>query len=159
MNISLKQPSLFAKVFTQANLGSAFLTCASRMVGASYRVYDAYDPKLRATAVSPEPEVVIKREAISLGLAWCFGLFTAMANTALSTRLGFKGKNSILVQFTTVAIANALAEGVSRLLAYRGLQPNASASTIPSFSMAPPAIMTPANPFPGATVSFSPPWK
>lgn len=157
MSISLKQPSLFAKVFTQANLGSAFLTCASRMVGASFRVYDAYDPRLRATAVSPEPGVVIRREAISLGLAWSFGLFTAMANSALSARLGFKGKNSILVQFTTVAVANALAEGVSRLLAYRGLQSNAPASAVPSFITAPPAIITPANPFQGTAVQSSSP--
>lgn len=141
MSISLNHSSLFAKVFTKANLGSAFITCASRMVGASYRVYDAYDPKLRGSAVSPEPALVIKREGISLGLAWVFGLFTAMANTALSTRLGFKDKNSKLVQFTTVVIANALAEGVSRILAYRGLQsPStqlANSSAYPSMATSP----------------------
>lgn len=90
------------------------------MVGASYRVYDAYDPKLREGAISPKPEVVIKREGISLGLAWMFGLCTATVNNSISRKLGLQDK-SLLVSFFTIAIANAMAEGVSRLISYQGL--------------------------------------
>lgn len=65
------------------------------MVGASYRVYDAYDPKLREGAISPKPEVVIKREGISLGLAWMFGLCTAAVNNSISRKLGLQDKIAI----------------------------------------------------------------
>ncbi len=120
MSILPSSPSLLAKVFNRTNIATAFVTSASRMVGASYRVYDAYDPKLREGAISPQPEVVIKREGISLALAWMFGLFTAAVNSNVSRKLGLKDK-SLLVSFFTIVIANALAEGVSRLISYQGV--------------------------------------
>lgn len=122
MSILPSSPSLLAKVFNRTNIATAFVTSASRMVGASYRVYDAYDPKLREGAISPQPEVVIKREGISLALAWMFGLFTAAVNSNVSRKLGLKDK-SLLVSFFTIVIANALAEGVSRLISYQGVGP------------------------------------
>jgi len=102
-----------------SSLEKAFLTTASRLVGATFRTNDAYNPKLRQKGITPAPNIVIEREAISIGIAWAFTLFTANMTTSVIKKLKMGETPGT---FITIAFGNIIAEGVSRLLAYRTLK-------------------------------------
>jgi hypothetical protein len=103
-------------LLNRLSVGSAFVSCAGRMVGASYRVWDAYNPKLRQQGITPVPELVVRRESISLGLSWVFGLFTSILAGEMERAFKIPAKVGM---FLNVVFANVLAEGISRLATYR----------------------------------------
>lgn len=105
-------------------IATAFVSIASRLVGSSFRVAETFNPEYRKLGITPSPEVAIKREGITLGLAWLFALMTSVLIMPAFTRLKFS-KDTIT--FMTAVIGTAIAETVSRKVAYRNLKPHAPA--------------------------------
>jgi hypothetical protein len=108
---------------------TAFIAIASRIVGSGFRVAETYNPALQKAGLVMKPEVVIKREAITMGLAWCFALLTNMVIAPIGKRMGV---NRNLITFLTSLIGTATAETVARSVAYRNLKHKhrACASTV-----------------------------
>jgi hypothetical protein len=101
---------------TKLAVQSACVAVASRMVGASFRVAETYSETLQKSKVLGNPEAVLKREAVTVALAWVFALFTNILITPIAKRhkMGLNG-----VQFFTSVIGALAAEIIGRTLVYR----------------------------------------
>lgn len=95
---------------------TAFIAIASRIVGSSYRVAETFNPELKKAGLVMKPDVVIKREAITIGLAWGFSLLTNIVISPMCKRLKV---NPNLVTFFTLIVGSVTAEALARLIAYR----------------------------------------
>lgn len=108
-------------ILSPVNLGTAFVAIASKMVGSTYRIQDAYNPRLQQTAVSPQPDIVVKRESISLAMTWVFALFISQFTHSLRSKFNI---GTLAAQLIAIVFSNTLSEGVSRYLSYRSLNKN-----------------------------------
>lgn len=97
-------------------LQSAFVAIASRLVGATFRVAETYNPVLQKTRMISDPQIVFKREAITIAMAWGFALFTNLLLTPLAKRNHWSIPTTL---FLTGILGTFIAESVARWCAYR----------------------------------------
>lgn len=95
---------------------TAFVSVASRMVGASFRVGEAYNPGLRKSGATLDPQVILNRELVGLALAWVFSFAASKFSSPLVRRFNLSAQ---WVTFAITLLGNALAETISRVIAYR----------------------------------------
>lgn len=95
---------------------TAFIATASRMVGATFRVGEAYRPDLQKNGATLNPSLILEREGIGLGLAWGISFLATKYSVPLVRRLK---ASAAWVTFAVTLIGNALAEIISRVIAYR----------------------------------------
>ncbi len=101
---------------------TALVSVASRMVGASFRVGEAYNPHLRNSGATLDPQVILNRELVGLALAWIFSFAASRFSSPLVRRFNLSAQ---WVTFAITLLGNALAETISRVIAYRKKPPPA----------------------------------
>lgn len=95
---------------------SAFIAIAARLAGSLFRIGETFNSTLREAKVVMPPQVVIKRESITLGLAWMFALLTNIVITPFFLK---RGVTKPVITFVTAILGTAFAETTARAVAYR----------------------------------------
>jgi len=109
------------------------LNTVRKSVGSAYRVKDAYSLE----NPSPPPPVIVKREAIVLGITFGTNVAMQLGLVPLKQKLG---KYYAPLQFTCDMLSLMFAESAARMMAYKGIKQNPVAFPVP----AAPALMIPA---------------
>lgn len=104
------------KFLQSTAIQTAFVAIASRLVGSTFRVADTFNPKLKDRQIANDPHVVMKREGITLVLAWMFALATNLGIAPLAKK---KNWNLLWMAFVTSIVGTFTAESFARLIAYR----------------------------------------
>ncbi|HEY9685397.1 MAG TPA: hypothetical protein V6C52_00325 [Coleofasciculaceae cyanobacterium] len=102
---------------TKAIVQSATIATSARMMGSTFRYLETLNPVLQQSRTITDPPTVLKREILTLTLAWTFALLT---NALLKPLVQSRGWSNFRIQFIAALVGSFMAESIGRTVAYRG---------------------------------------
>jgi hypothetical protein len=101
---------------TKAIVQSATIATSARMMGSTFRYLETLNPVLQQSRTITDPPTVLKREILTLCLAWTFALLT---NALLKPLVQSRGWSNFRIQFIAALVGSFMAESIGRTVAYR----------------------------------------
>ena len=98
---------------------TAFMSIASRVVGATFRIGESYQPSVQAKGVTMDPDIIIKREVVGLVSSWVLSFVASLGAMPLVARYKW---NQNIAMFGIAVFGAAAAEAISRWVAYRDIK-------------------------------------